>query len=140
MELKEVIHTPSARLIRQGDVLLKPIASIPKEAILVERGAKILQKSEVTGHHHQFLPTAKVDLYKVTPELIPGIATITDNEGKLIFVTEPSYLFHGKLFEKEPAKTKTGDHDAILVPPGAYVVDIVREYDYQYHETSRVQD
>lgn len=135
-----MIKIPYQAPIIQGDVILKRIAAVPEDAVLAQADAKILQASEVTGHHHQFTPTSKVDLYLVKPEIIPGIATITDNQGKIINVLEPSYLFHGKLFEQNPAKTGTGDHDAIKIPPGVYVVDIVREYDYDYHETIRVTD
>jgi hypothetical protein len=128
------------RTIIQGDVILRKIAEIPAEARLMQTDAKVLQASETTGHHHQFTRESKVDLYQIQPELVPGIATITDNQGKLIFVHEPSYLFHGRLFDHDPAAKGTGDHKSICLVPGAYVVDIVREYDYDYHETRRVVD
>jgi hypothetical protein len=126
--------------IIQGDVILKRIEMLPPEAVLVERNNKVLQESETTGHHHQFSKDSLVNLYQVAPEVVPGIATITDNKGYIIDVIEPSYLFHGKLFDHQPQLRGTGDHASILIEPGIYVVDIVREYDYNYHETVRVRD
>ena len=134
------ISIPRVAPIIQGDVLLKKISSLPPEAKLVTSDAKILQASEVTGHHHQFTKESRVDLYQVPTEVMPGIATITDNQGKIINVIEPSWLFHGKLFEMQPHKTGTGDHAAIQIQPGIYVVDIVREWDYNFNELSRVVD
>jgi hypothetical protein len=131
---------PMQHPVIQGDVILKKLDSLPTEAKLVKEDAKILQASETTGHHHQFTKESKVDLYMIPKETIPGIATITNDEGKVIHVLEPSYLFHGRLFDHQPAAKGTGDHDSILIEPGVYVVDIVREYDYEYHETRRVVD
>jgi hypothetical protein len=126
--------------IIQGDVILKKIDGLPEGAILVNGDAKVLQASEVTGHHHQFTPESKVELYLVTPESIPGVATITENQGKVIVVKEPSWLFHGKIFDHQPQLKGTGDHESIRILPGAYVVDIMREYSYEYHEVHRVVD
>ena len=135
-----MLQVPVSSPIIQGDVILKKIQALPEHAVLVETEAKVLQHSEVTGHHHQFTPESRVNLYQVPAESVPGIATITDNQGKIIHVLEPSYLFHGKLFDHQPAAKGTGDHASILIEPGVYVVDIVREYDYAYHETRRVTD
>jgi hypothetical protein len=134
------IKIPFCSPIIQGDVVLKRIDSLPENLTLIEKDAKVLQQSEVTGHHHQFTRESKVDLYMVEPERIPGIATITDNKGKVIQVLEPSYLFHGKLFEHQPQLKGTGDHESIRIEPGCYVVDIVREHNYDFHETRRVVD
>jgi hypothetical protein len=127
-------------LFIQGDVVLRKIKSIPPEAILITDDVKILQQSEVTGHHHQFRPESRVQLYLVPPEVVPGVATITPNKGKLIRVLETSELFHGKLFKQDPAKDGSGDHKSFLVPPGDYVVDIVREFCYSTMEMGRVVD
>lgn len=135
------INIPYQAPIIQGDVILKKIAKLPSTATLLQLDVKVLQESETTGHHHQFDTTSNVDLYQIPIEAIPGIATLTDNKGKIIVVHEPSYLFHGLLTgDHKPAARGTGDHDSILVPPGTYVVDIVREYDYDFYETRRVVD
>lgn len=135
-----MIQIPYEAPIIQGDVILKRIPALPDSARLVDGNTKVLQHSEVTGHHHQFTPESRVELYLVPSEVVPGIATITENQGKVINVLEPSWLFHGKLFDHQPQLRDTGDHVSIKIPPGLYVVDIIREYDYQYHSTKRVED
>jgi hypothetical protein len=124
--------------IIQGDVILKRIDAIPANAKLIEKKAKILQMSEITGHHHHFKTDANVDLFQL--ETDSNQKTITPNLGKYILVYEDSKLYHGKSFEEQPAKTRNGDHDAVTVPAGMYYIDIVREYDYDTNETVRVVD
>lgn len=129
-----------AKHLVQGDVILRPLESLPPEARLVETNAKVLQQSEVTGHHHQFTPRSAVDLYVLPREAEAGVDTITPNEGKCIVVNKPSFLFHGKLFDHNPSQSGSGDHNSLLVEPGTYFIDIVREYDYDYHRVGRVVD
>ena len=124
----------------QGDVILKRLEELPTDATLTKLDVKILQQSEVTGHHHQFMPDAKVDLYQAAVDKQSEAKTITPNEGKFIVVREDSMLFHGRQFDLEPAKAKTGDHNAFVVPAGVYYVDIVREFDYDSMEEVRVVD
>lgn len=132
-------------VIRQGDVFLNRLDKLPENLKVFEhkQGKKILQESEMTGHHHQFHPEAKVKLFyegqegKTEPV---GFSFITENGNKYIQVDEPSMLYHGKLFELDPNKTGNGDHLGVLVPEGIYQVDIVREYDYEFNETRRVID
>jgi hypothetical protein len=125
----------------QGDVILRELNRLPKGAKLSKAKAKILQESEVTGHHHQFLADADVDLYVLpVPKSKTGYKTITENGNKVIVVNSPSWLFHGRVFDKAPAKTGTGDHNALLIPPGIYEIDIQREWDYDFNEETRVKD
>lgn len=126
---------------QQGDVLLKKISKLPEG--LKPLKTKILQESEITGHHHHFLPDADVRVFtKAQTSIEDGIQTITPNEGKYIEVGTNGvvYLYHGKGFEEQPAITGRGDHDAIQIPPGTYEIDIVREYDYDTQEMVRVID
>jgi len=122
---------------QQGDVLLKKVSALPKEAKKIK--GKVLQESEITGHHHHFKGNAAVDLYQ-TLETPTNDKTITPNFGKFIIVKEMSDLFHGKGFDATPAALNRGDHDAISIPPGIYEIDIVREYDFDANEVSRVVD
>jgi len=129
----------------QGDVILVYLGS--SSSILDNMGAtkqkfekKVLQESEVSGHHHHFMPTALVDLYQ-DPKFVSKEKTITPNIGKLILVYDTdALLYHGKGFDEVPALKGTGDHKALVVPPGVYEIDIVREYCYASHETARVVD
>lgn len=136
----QVFNFSGSQHLVQGDVILHPLKEMPKEAVLLKENTKVLQHSEVTGHHHQFTVDSDVDLYSVGRMVKEGINTITENLGKIISVNKPSYIFHGKLFDHVPYQSKTGDHNSFLVDPGLYLVDIVREYDYDYHQTSRVRD
>lgn len=136
----------------QGDVVLKQISKLPKNTVQMTSklksgvgGGKILQQSETTGHHHHFRGTALVDLYTTSRDTdvlsTLDFTTITPNEGKYIVVRDTNaLLFHGKDFDFNPHAKGTGDHNALSVPPGIYEVDIVREYDYDKMEVTRVVD
>ena len=127
----------------QGDVMLKKIDKLPEG--LEKLSTKVLQESEVTGHHHHFKPTADVAVYQTKPDLLnpsSSLKTITPNLGKYIEVGTNGdvYLYHGKGFDESPAIQGRGDHDAFKIEPGIYEVDIVREYDYDKNESTRVVD
>jgi hypothetical protein len=125
----------------QGDVVIKRLKSKPKGLKRSKAKDKILQMSEVTGHHHHFRPDAAVSLYFGPTLVEPGVSTITTNEGKFIEVGEGgAILYHGKGFEDKPSITGRGDHEALHVPPGIYYIDIVREYNYDSMEMVRVVD
>jgi hypothetical protein len=126
--------------IIQGDVILKKVDSIPADAI--ELQTKILQRSEVTGHHHYFLGNAAVKLYESAPKpTITMPKTITPDTGKFIFVSEDTIMYHGvPSKEGHQPLTSTGDHLPLLIPPGNYQVVITREYDYDANEIRKVAD
>lgn len=127
----------------QGDVILTLVKELPDNMVEFNSKTKVLQESEVTGHHHHFKPNTDVVLY--VPRDISKLeslsfTTITPDEGKYIQVKEPATLYHGKDFEFNPSAKGIGDHNALSLPSGIYKVDIVREYDYDYMETKRVVD
>ena len=133
----------------QGDVILRAIAQLPAGLNKMENKApegstaKILQKSETTGHHHHFQGSAAVDMYTRNALALESLdfTTITPNEGKYIVVRDTdAILFHGKGFEYNPYARGTGDHNALRVPPGIYEIDIAREYDYDRMTVARVVD
>lgn len=127
------------RLI-QGDVILVKVGELPASAVQQEFTKKVLQMSEVTGHHHHFHPTASVDLF-IDSQFVPSEKSVTPNLGKLVLVRdEDALLYHGKGFDAIPVARGTGDHEALRVPPGVYRIDIVRVYDYLKNEMSRVVD
>lgn len=147
----------------QGDVVLRLIESLPEglhELLSPTPKAKILQKSETTGHHHQFKPQAKVKMYTSG---IPSYSsngnaalkerrdvdaidtldftTITPDEGKYVVVGgKGEYLFHGKGFDFKQVSKGAGDHHAQLIPPGTYEVGIVREFNPETTEIRSVLD
>ena len=136
--------------ITQGDVILKKLENLPENAVLVQKDVKILQESEVTGHHHHFR-TEGVDLYQLPEEITKQhVKTITPNLGKIIKLNAPAVLYHSQLIAKEAwqshyfpditYRVTRENHKPIEVPAGIYYIDIVREYDYDANEVVRVVD
>lgn len=124
----------------QGDVILKKIDALPKGVKKLK--TKILQESEVTGHHHQFKEDAAVDVYALSdlPITEQNINRVTPDFKKYIVVDNVAYLYHGKQFEYDPNPTGSGDHKAIEMPPGIYSVGIAREWNYEANEEAYVVD
>lgn len=125
--------------IIQGDVILKKVDAIPADAKVLE--TKILQQSEVTGHHHYFLQTAPVKVFEAEgkPTMVAP-KTITPDTGKFIFVSEDTVLFHGVPSKHGVPNPSTSDHMPVTIPAGNYKVVIAREYDYDREEITRVVD
>lgn len=92
------------QLLRQGDVLLEAVESIPAglSAVKKENGKVILAYGEVTGHHHA-IEDPQVELY-------------TDKDGNL-------WLQTGKDVELTHQ-----EHNTVAVPPGNYRVVKQKEY------------
>lgn len=104
-----------SRMVRQGDVMLKPVEQLPLGAQLAKRagGRVILAEGEVTGHHHA-IRDAGVGLLEV----------------------------EGRRFLRVPdagARLEHEEHSTIEVEPGLYEVVIQREYD-DAEEWRRVAD
>lgn len=100
-------------LIQQGDVLIERIASIPAGAVL-QTGRIILAKGEVTGHCHEIEEQEGVQLY-------------TLDEILYLVTTRETTVTHQ-------------EHSHVTVPPGAYQIRKVLEWDYTQHEARLVQD
>jgi hypothetical protein len=124
--------------IRQGDVRLVPVDSLPASAKEVK--GKVLQESETTGHHHHFRPDAPVRIYQTKEQPDPAARTITPDLGKFIVVDDVTLLYHGKGFDPQPALRGLGDHHALTINPGIYRIDIKREYDYSRKMARKVVD
>lgn len=124
----------------QGDVQILPVSELPSNLKKLE--GVILQQSEITGHHHRFLPDANVELFETSDVALTtsGENTITPDHGKYIVVHESTPLYHGKEFQDKPSENGTGDHNSMIIEPGVYKVNIVREYDYESQEARAVID
>lgn len=112
-------------IYQQGDVIIRKIKALPKGA--EKSKSKVLQFGEVTGHKHQFEAKAPVTLYLVPTNNLPGMRITEENGQKFIQVDAPSLLRHE-------------EHNPIEIAPGCYEIDIVREYDYEADEMTRVVD
>lgn len=100
--------------IRQGDVLLVPVATIPGRLDRVprDRGRLVLAYGEATGHAH----IVEGDALLLT-------ADIEELDELFLRVEAEAELVHGDL-----ASLAGGDHDALAVPAGAYRVLRQKEY------------
>lgn len=103
------------KLLRQGDLLLIPAGSIPKNAkpLLRERGRAVLAHGEATGHHHA-IADQRAEL--LSPD---GSTFVSVDEAAELYL-----LVHGD----EPVDLVHEEHATIEVEPGAYLVRRQREY------------
>jgi hypothetical protein len=101
-------------LYQQGDLLIKSINNIPNNAIEKEGTEKgfVLAEGEHTGHMHRILT---------------GI----------ILYTIGTKLYFENLKE---VKILHEEHNEVILPPGTWEVDRVREYDHFREETRVVLD
>ncbi|MDH3324256.1 MAG: hypothetical protein OEL89_01305 [Candidatus Peregrinibacteria bacterium] len=97
-------------IYRQGDILLKPINSIPEEA---RKKNLVLAEGEVTGHYHQFVDPTIVSVYEV-------------NEQQYVNVREKAELTHD-------------EHHNLFIEKGVYEVVRQREVDL-LNEVRQVMD
>jgi hypothetical protein len=128
----------------QGDVVLIKINSLPKGLEKQELESRynrvVLQESEVTGHHHHFMPDADVEVYRDPADMFNNKTVTVDTNRYLVINAKTTKLYHGKGFEENPAENRTGDHKAMPVPPGIYKINIVQVYDYDLEERVLVRD
>lgn len=100
--------------IQQGDVDVRLIASMPKDAMIdPTKTDKCLAYGEVTGHAHR-ISSGAVEFLKA------GTQTF------LRVITE--------------AKLSHEEHSTIVLPPGDYQYGGIAEYDYDTEESRRVAD
>lgn len=97
---------------QQGDVLLKKINSLPDGEIKKENKI-ILAEGEATGHCHA----------------MTGNLSVMKKDGE-VFVK----------VDGEQAEVIHQEHDAILIDPGIYKIEKVREYDHFAEEAREIAD
>ena len=96
---------------QQGDVTIKPVASIPEGAS--PTGTRVLREGEATGHAH-----------RATGE---GVQLFIHAGALYMRVPAGTEVVHE-------------EHKPITVPPGIYEVGAVREYDHFAEESRAVLD
>ncbi len=103
-----------SKLLRQGDVLLEPVNSIPGNLKLIKRdkGRVILAYGEVSGHAHAFAEK-RVKQF--------GAPTIN------VHAPAPSDVTYLEV-QEAMAALKHDEHAPIAVPMGLYRVRRQREY------------
>lgn len=102
-------------LMRQGDVLLRRVDSIPRglKRVPAENGRVVLAHGEATGHHHSF-------------EDDGGVSLLEGDSGERFLD-----VGHGADLEHQ-------EHGAIAVPPGSY--EVVRQREYSPEAIRNVAD
>ena len=104
--------------VRQGDVLLVPIATLPPNLTPVpeDRGRVVLAYGEVTGHAHAFAGGAGVQLLTS-----PAPVTIRESTEPVMRFLQVDRLSH--LVHEEHGTVTIGDDNV-----GAFAVITPREY------------
>lgn len=104
-------------MFRQGDVLIIPVARLPKDLKPVKRegGRVILAHGEATGHAH----------------------AIKDNRAALFRDPKLAAIFM-HVSGDAPVALEHDEHDTIQVPPGNY--EVRRQREYSPTEIRRVED
>lgn len=99
------------QIIRHGEVILKPITSIPKQAELKSQEHKLIVAHSETGHHHilETLDMSKIKVYSW-------------NGKTYLEVPEIANLWH--------QKSGSNVHTPHKVVPSAYKVVLKKEFDY----------
>lgn len=102
-------------LYQQGDVLIRKIGGIPKDAkeVQAENGRFILARGEATGHHHS----------------VPM-------DGAVLYESDNGLILHCTI----EVKIEHQEHAPIAIPAGDYQIIPVREYDHFQEEARRVVD
>ena len=90
-------------LIRQGDLLLVPIAELPERAQSVVRGRLVLAEGEATGHAH----------------------VVESRRASLHQQYGTRYL---RVVGNRPVSLVHEEHDTLTVAPGVYEIRRQREY------------
>lgn len=109
--------TKIKQTIRQGDVLLTRVDSVPAglenkiKTIPAESGLIILARGEVTGHHHS-IPADAVARFVLNETTME----------RFLEIREPTVISHQ-------------EHGPVEVPAGVFSVSIQREYRYGSAQT-----
>jgi hypothetical protein len=122
--------------IRQGDVLLVPVASLPAGCVEVpnDRGRIVLAYGEVTGHAHaiadhrvqrQLQPGAAAEIAEAAIARAKARLLVAPNGERFLEVRETVHLSHE-------------EHTAHAIPPGIY--QLPTQVEYTPSELRRVED
>ena len=114
-------------MIRQGDLLLVKIDSIPESAKKQKKddGLVVLAYGEITGHMHAIAEK--------------NVCKLQDLETEYLEVMEEAYLRHGTKEQIQNRKEiPNADHAEIKLPVGEY--RIIHQREYTPERIRRVQD
>lgn len=116
----------TAKLIRQGDVLLIPVAKVPEgcEAIPLENGRIVLMHGEVTGHAHAIADhTAGMAEAK---RLAAQAIDLSQSRAKARLLRGKDGIRYLEVFA--PVSLKHEEHTAHEIPIGVYEIPVQVEH------------
>lgn len=102
------------KLVRHGEVILKAIDKIPKEAKLLDETNSYVVAHSETGHHHILATKEKTDMSKFRVYTLQG----------------ETYLEVPALSELLHEKTGKDAHKTHTITPNTYKIVIKKEFDY----------
>ena len=107
-------------IIRQGDVILVPVKSLPKNlsAVPLHGGRIVLAFGEVTGHAHAIAD------HGISEEAAAEVAEAAIARARLWRAEDGSRY----LEVREPVSLVHEEHTAHTVPPGIYELPVQMEY------------
>lgn len=109
----------NTKIVRHGEVILKAVAELPKEAKLIDKTNKYVVAHSETGHHHVLESTDKYEVYSWNGE---------------------TYIKLGKLGTLFHEKTGADVHTPHKIQPAIYKVIIKQSYDYFEKRMANVRD
>ncbi len=107
-------------IVRHGEVLLKPVAELPKEAKLEKETKQYIVAHSETGHHHVLTAKKSFKVYK------------TDFGEMYLEVPETAELVH--------EKSGKDVHTPHKIVPSIYKVVIKKQFDYFKGALENVRD
>lgn len=113
-----------SQIVRHGEVILKPISELPKEAVLQKEENKIVVAHSETGHHHILEVKDKVDMSKI----------------KVYSWNGETYLEVPQIAELWHQKSGVDVHKTHRIAPAIYKVVIKKEFDYFAGVIRQVRD
>jgi hypothetical protein len=124
VELKESSMN-ERKQIRQGDVLLVPVDTIPEQAKAVQTaGAVVLAEGEQSGHLHRFTDANVTGFRAETAEMAAAAGLRPELRAMTDYIEVGG---GGADLRHEYGDGRKADHAPISVPPGKYRVVQQRE-------------
>lgn len=111
-------------IIRHGEIILKKVEALPKDAVLKEESANFIVGASETHHHHRITLKDKTDMGK--------IKFYTTKDGEYVEVPAMAELWHEKSGEYV--------HETLPLSPGIYKRQRKQEFDYFAGIMREVQD
>jgi hypothetical protein len=96
-------------IYRHGELILKPVESLPKGAILKESSKKYIVAHSETGHHHVLTATQDLKIYTLMGD---------------------TYIEIPNVAELRHEKTGKDVHRTHKITPNVYKITIKNEFDY----------